>query len=229
MDPRMMMMAGGGAGVGAGLGSMLGNWQNPAKGGPMQSMNQIPEYLRKYLEPYINAGNQALPGLQDQYGKLINDPGGRMNEIGQGYHQSPGFQFAMQQALAGAGHAASAGGMAGSAQHEQQNMGVATGLADQDYNQWMSNALGMYKTGLQGQQGLYDTGAHAGITMGEDMASYLANRAKMQYEGRNAQNQHEGGMWGSIFGGLGTLAGAYFGGPFGAAAGGAAGRAVGGM
>lgn len=224
---RFSPMVSGAAGVGAGLGSLFGDWKNPAKAG-MKSMDQIPDFLKQYLSPYINAGNQALPGLQDQYGKLMNDPGGRINEIGQGYHQSPGFQFALQQALQGAGHAAAAGGMAGSAQHEQQNMGVATGLADQDYNQWLGHALGAYQTGLQGQQGIYNTGANTGMAMGEDLASYLANRAKMQYESANAQNQHDQGTWGSIFGGLGTLAGAYFGGPFGAAAGGAAGKAIGG-
>lgn len=220
MDSRSLMAAGGGL-AGMGLGSMMGNWKNPADAAS-GDMSQIPDMLKQYLAPYMNAGNNALPGLQDQYGKLMNDPGGRLNEIGQGYHQSPGFQFALQQALQGSGHAAAAGGMAGSPQHEQQNMGIATNLADQDYNQWLGNALGMYGKGLSGEQGLYDTGAKTGTAMGEDLASYFANKAKLDYEGQNAENEHEGGMWGSLLGGLGTIAGAAFGGPVGAAAGGAA-------
>jgi hypothetical protein len=221
-------MTAGGAGLATGAMGMLGgNWKNPGDAG-MDYMNQMPGMLDKYLSPYINAGQKALPGLQDQYGKLINDPGARLNEIGAGYHQSPGFQFALQQALQGGNHAAAAGGMAGSPQHEQQNMGVATGLANQDYNQWLGHALGMYGTGLQGQQGLYDTGAKTGMAMGEDMASILAQKAKLAYESQNAENQHSGGMWGTLLGGAGAVAGGMFGGPTGAMAGWNIGKGVGG-
>ena len=204
IQPWQMGAMGGGA-MGAGLGSMIAPWKNPADAG-MGYMDQIPGQLDKYLSPYINAGNRQLPGLEDQYNQLTNDPGARLNQIGQGYHQSPGFQFAMQQALQGSGHAAAAGGMAGTPQHEQQNMELATNLANQDYNQWLGNALGMYGMGMQGKQGLYDTGAKTGISMGEDLASVLANKAKLAYEGQNAENEHEGGSWGSFLGGAGQLA-----------------------
>lgn len=221
-------LAGGAGLAGAGLGMMMGDYQNPADKG-MDYMNQIPGQLSKYLDPYINAGQHQLPGLQGQYDQLMNDPGGRLNQIGQGYHQSPGFQFALQQALQGSGHAAAAGGMAGSPQHEQQNMGLATNLANQDYNQWLQNALGMYNTGMAGSQNLYDTGAKTGMAMGEDMASVLANKAKLAYEGQNAENQHEGGMWGSLLGGAGTIAGSIFGGPMGGMVGGSVGKGLGGL
>ena len=109
------------------------------------------------MQPYIDQGQAQYGNLNSQYGQLMNDPGGRMNQIGQSYHQSPGFQFALQQALQGAGHAAAAGGMAGSPHHEQQNMGLATNLANQDYNQWLQQALGLYGRGMSGSQSLYDT------------------------------------------------------------------------
>lgn len=204
-NPAMMGAQAGGM-AGAGLGALFANWDNPADAASPY-FDKMPDELKKYFNPYIEAGNKALPGLQDQYGKLITDPGARLNEIGKGYHQSPGFQFALQQALQGAGHAAAAGGMAGSPQHEQQSMAVATGLADQDYNQWLGNALGIYGMGLQGQQGLYNTGANAGMRLGENLASVLAQRAKLAYEGQNAENQHESGMWGAIGSGVGTAAG----------------------
>lgn len=226
-DSRYEPYISGGAGIGAGAGAMMAPFKNPSSGA-MGYMNQIPGELQKYLGPYIDAGQRQLPGLENQYGRMMNDPGGRLNEIGQGYHQSPGFQFALQQALQGAGHAAAQGGMAGSPQHEQQNMGIATGLADQDYNQWMANALGMFGEGMKGSQGLYDTGAKTGMAMGEDMASVLAQRAKLAYEGQNTENQRSGGMWGNLLGGVGTVAGAYFGGPWGAAAGGKVGQETGG-
>lgn len=221
-NSRQMMMAAGGGMAGLGLGNMMADWKNPSDAA-MPYMDQIPAQLSKYMDPYINAGKAAIPGLQDQFGKLITDPGGRMNEIGAGFHQSPGFQFALQQALQGSGHAAAAGGMAGSPQHEQQNMELATNLGNQNYNQWLQNALGMYGTGLEGQQNLFNTGAKTSIGMGEDMSSYLANKAKLAYEAQNAENQHEGGMFGSLLGGAGTIAGSIFGGPMGGMVGGAVG------
>lgn len=197
-------IAGGAGLLGAGLGGLFGDYNNPADAA-MPYMNQIPDALKKYLEPYINAGTSQIPGLENAYGGLINDPGGVMNKIGQGYHQSPGFQFALQQALQGAGHAAAAGGMAGSPQAMQQNMQTATGLANQDYNNWLGNALGMYRTGLQGSQNLFNTGAQTSMGMGEDLASVLANQAKLAYEGQNAQNQSEGGIFGAITGGAASM------------------------
>jgi hypothetical protein len=201
-----MIGAGAGGAIGAGFGSMMSDWQNPADAASPY-FNQMPAQLKQYFSPYIDAGNKALPQLQGQYGSLMSNPGGKVNEIGAGYHQSPGFQFALQQALQGANHAAAAGGMAGSPQHEQENMGLATNLANQDYNQWLQNALGLYGTGLQGSQGLYNTGAESGMRLGENLASVLANRAKLAYEGQNAENQQEGGEWGSLMSGIGTVAG----------------------
>lgn len=206
MMNRWQMAGGAGAGIGAGLGGMFSKWNNPADSANPY-FDKMPGELKRYFNPYIDAGNKALPIIQNEYGMLTHNPGQRLNEIGSEYHQSPGFQFALQQALQGAGHAAAAGGMAGSPQHEQQNMEIATGLANQDYNSWVGNALGMYGTGLQGQQDLYNTGATSGMQLGEHLASILAQRAKLAYEGENAENEREGGLWGSIGGGIGTLAG----------------------
>ena len=191
----------GGAGMmGAGIGDLFSDYKNPADAA-MGDMGQIPGQINKYMQPYIQQGQEQYGNLNNQYNSLMNDPGGRVNQIGQSYHQSPGFQFALQQALQGAGHAAAAGGMAGSPQHEQQNMQLATQLGNQDYNNYLQNALGMYGQGLQGSQGLYNTGAQMGQGAGEDMASYFANRAKLNYEGQNAENQHQGGGMGALFSG----------------------------
>lgn len=198
-------LAGAGGLAGGALGSMFGGYEDPSKAAN-QYMNQIPGQLEKYFNPYINRGNQAGDVLQGQYGSLLNDPGGMVNKIGQGYQQSPGFKFALQQALQGAGHAAAAGGMAGSPQHEQQSMEVATGLANQDYGNWIQRAMGLYGQGLSGEQGLYGTGAQAGMGLGEDMASMLANQAKLAYAGQAGQNQRQNDIWGALGGAVGTLA-----------------------
>jgi hypothetical protein len=199
-------LAGGLAGYG--VGQAMADYKNPYDSAN-KYYDQIPGQQHQAYDPWINYGQQ-----------LTQHPGERLNEIGQGYHQSPGFQFALQQALQGSGHGAAAGGMAGSPQHEQQNMGIATNLANQDYNQWLQNALGLHNTG-------YQYGQQAGLQLGDNLSSNSAQRAKLAMERQNAENQHSGGIWGSLLGGAGTAAGMFFGGPAGAAAGGAAGSAIG--
>ena len=155
--------------------------KNPANAA-MGFFNEIPGQLKENFNPWINYGQQ-----------LSQDPGGRLNQIGQGYQQSPGFKFALQQALQGGNHAAAAGGMAGSPAHEQQNMELATNLANQDYNQWMQNALGLHNLG-------FGVGSEGGMRLGEDLASVLAQKGRLGFEGQNAQNQGNQGMWGSLIG-----------------------------
>jgi hypothetical protein len=182
---------------------MFGN-NNPAHDA-MGYFNQIPGQVKPYYDPYIQAGQRQLPGLESQYGQLQNDPGGRLNQIGQSYHQSPGFQFALQQALQGSGHAAAAGGMAGSPQHEQQNMELATNLGNQDYNQYMQNALGLYGMGMQGGQHLYDQGYNASNEMGQTIGNNLQSQGSLAYNGRQQQMQSQGDTLGA-FANLASLA-----------------------
>ena len=195
-----------GALFGSGLGNLFGDWKNPADAA-MGPLNQIPGMISPYYNPFIQRGNEAGTTLQGQYGNLLNDPGGFLNKMGQSYQQSPGFDFALKQALQGADHAAAAGGMAGTPQHQYDTMKTATGLANQDYNSWLSNALGLYGKGLGGEENMYGTGYNASNELAQSLANNMLSKSKLQYEGQNAENQHEGGVWGSILGGLGGLLG----------------------
>lgn len=178
-----------GAAVGGGLG-LLGGFEgrtaNPSDAAN-RYFNQMGGTLRQNFNPWIQAGQN-----------LMQNPGERLNQIGQGYHQSPGFQFALQQALQGAGHAAAAGGMAGSPQHEQQNMQLATQIGNQDYNTWLQNALGLHNLGYQG-------GQQAGMGLGEDLASILAHQGQYAYAGQAGQNEGNTANWENVFSGVGNL------------------------
>jgi hypothetical protein len=193
------------------IGSLFGNlfghdqWKNPADAA-MPYLNNLPDQLKPYYEPYIQAGQGALPQLQQQFGNLTNDPGGRLNQIGAGYQKSPGFDFALKQALQASGNAAAAGGMAGSPQHEYLNMEKATGLANQDFNNWLSNAIGLYGTGLSGQQNLYNTGFQASQGLGDSLGANELSKALLQYQGQGMQNEHDTDKSGSLWGSLGNLA-----------------------
>ena len=196
--------------------------KNPADKA-MPYLDQIPGQTNQYMDPFFQAGKGALPGLQEQYGNLLKDPGALMNHIGQSYQQSPGLNFAIQQAMQGAGHAAAAGGMAGSPQHEQQNMQMSSDIASQDYNNWMNKALGLYGSGLSGQQGMAGMGQQAGQSMADMIAQTLAQKGNLAFQGQSQKNQNRSDMWGNVFkafggamsgGGAGAMAGPMSGSPY---------------
>lgn len=185
-----------------------GKSSNPANAA-MPYLNQIPGMTMPFMQPWFNAGAGALPGLQDQYGQLTNDPSKRLNEIGQGYKESPGLQFAIKKAMDAQGRAAAAGGMAGSPQHQEYNTELATNYANQDYNNYMNNALGLYKSGLGGQQGLAQMGQQSGQSIADMISQLLATQGAYAAGGQGAQNQQRSSLFGNLFSALGAFPGIF--------------------
>lgn len=200
------------------LDSLFGGGKNPADAA-MPYIEQIPGKTKQYYEPFYEAGKNALPLLQDQYTNLLNNPGDKLNNIGTNYSQSPGLKFAIEQAMQGANHAAAAGGMAGSPAHEQQNIGLATNLANQDYYKWLDSATNLYSQGLHGQEGLVRGGQQAGSSMADMIAQAMAQQADLAFRGQQEKNSQNSSLWNGIgkIGGAGI--GALVGGPWGAFAG----------
>ena len=142
------------------LSELFHGGKNPANEA-MPYLNKIPGAVNPYYQPYINQGQQANQNLMGQYGNLINNPGQKFSEFGQGYKESPGYQFKLNQALQAGNNAAAAGGMAGSPQHEQQNIQIGNDIASQDFNDYINHIMGLYGYGLQGEQGLGEQGYRA--------------------------------------------------------------------
>lgn len=183
---------------GLGLGSLFGD------DGPdyASEIGQIPDAVKPYLQPYSQAGQAQLNPLSQQFGALASDPAGMLNKIGQGYKQSPGLNFAIQQAMMGNNRAAAAGGMAGSPMSQQLSQEKATGLAQQDYQNWLKQATGMYGAGLSGMQGLANMGLTAGTSLSDTIAQAIASQAQAEQAQNASQNAGIGGM----IGGLASLA-----------------------
>lgn len=183
------------------LATFLGgrNYKNPMEG-TEQYFNQIPGVLEKAFSPYEQAGSQALPKLESEYGNLISDPTGEMNKIGAGYKMSPGYQFQLKQALQGATNQAAAGGMAGSPEAQQRGADMAEQMANRDYYNYVDRGLGEYHQGLGGEQNLAGMGERAASEKGEDLVNALLSRIMMQYAGQQNQNEHKRGVWGTIAG-----------------------------
>lgn len=175
-------------------------------------LDKIPEMLKQYYNPYVQGGQQAYGQLQGQYGDLMNNPGGKMAQIGQGFQQSPGYQFQMNQGLAGINNAAGAGGMLGSPMHQQHAGEMAGNLANQDYYNYLNKAMGMYGMGLEGNQGLNQMGYNATNELAGGLGSNLQSQASLGYAGQQGQNSLLMSLLSSLIGAGGTAMGAGMGG-----------------
>jgi len=166
------------------------------------TMGDIPGMLQKYFDPYLKAGQWALPQLYSQYGQLLNDPGSKMSQFGAGFQQSPGYQFQNKQSIDAANRAAAAGGMVGSPAEQQQVEKTSGQLANQDYYNYINHVMNLYQQGLGGTGNMAQMGFGAASGLGEDLAGIMESQAQMQA----AQGQGKSNMWGGLGGALGTAA-----------------------
>lgn len=199
-------------------------YQDPSSNAE-DTLNQIPSTITPYYQPYINAGQQSLQTLGNQYGNLLGNysqlqsvltqllmnPGGTLNTLGAGYEQSPGYSWEVQQGQEAAENAADAGGYAGTPQDQQYQAEMTEGIANQDYNQWLNEVLGIGKTGLKGVGKLYGTGLSgvenlnkmgydASSQLAEGLAQYLTTLSNEEYASSVNQNEHNMGLLGDTIG-----------------------------
>lgn len=207
--------------LGAGLGSMLGGLFGQRRGSdPGRQANnylaQMQPNIDRYLQPYVGAGQQAMGNLQGQYQNLMNDPGAMMNKFGAGYQQSPGYQYNVDQMTKAGNNAAAAGGYIGSPQQQEYMANQIGGLASQDYNQYLNNAMGLYGQGLQGMGNINQMGYGASQGAASSLSDMLKSQAEMSYANTINQNQKKassgsgiGGLFGGLLGGAGKLFGLF--------------------
>ena len=173
-------------------------------------LDKIPETLKPYYQPYIDAGLKAMGIGEEEYSKLISDPSAMYNKIAQGYQESPGFAFEEDQAMRGIQNAAAAGGMTGTPEHQQMAGQMAQNLASKDFNNYLSRALGLYGQGLSGMSGITGLGYQASSGLADNLASALISQSQAAYAGQQGQNQAMGGGIGDLFGGVGDILGGLF-------------------
>lgn len=181
-------------------------FKNPADAA-MPWLNQVPGQVSPYYKPYIERGEHAGSALEGEYGQMTNDPGGLYSHLGQGYKESPGYQFKLKQAMMAGDNAAAAGGMAGSLQHQQQNETVANGLASDDFRQYMDQILGEYNQGIHGQEDMLGQGYNASNELGQTIGNNLNSKADVASRGVDQENQYnqakaqtQGQKWGNLAG-----------------------------
>lgn len=185
--------------------SVTGHMFPDAAAGAMGYLDQNPDIYHQYYDPYVQWGQETMPGLQEQYSMLMNDPAAQWAMMGQGFQQSPGYQFQVDQAMQGSNNAMAAGGMLGTPAHQQQNMNYANQIANQDYYNYMGNVGGLFNQGLQGTQGMFDTGYNASMGLAGNLAGNNASKANLQYAGQANKNNALGGLIGGIAGMAGGM------------------------
>jgi len=194
--------------IGQGLLDIFGKKKNPADTAN-KYISQIPGTYEKYLSPYIQAGQGALPELQNQYKDLLG--GNVYNKLGEGYKESPGYKFKLSQALQAAEHANAAGGMLGTPAHEMQNMQLANDISSQDFENYLNHQIGLYGMGLQGEQNLGNMGFQSSNSMADAISNALTQQAGYGYSGAAGQNSTRAQGFGNIGAGFGQIGGSMMG------------------
>ena len=165
------------------------DFKNPADAA-RPYFDQVPSTLKPYYEPYIQQGQRAGGNLENQYNEMTNNPSDFLSKISQGYKQSPGYEFKLNQALQAGNNAAAAGGMLGSPAHQQQNEEIGEGLANNDYETWLNHVLGLHDEGQTGLQDFQKQGFGASSDYGTSLSNSLMNHVLLEERSREAENQY---------------------------------------
>ncbi len=196
-----------------------GQGSNPANAA-QPFLQQIPQVGHNAYDPYIQQGQAAGQRTGSQYESLMNDPQAFINKLMEGYKPSEGYQFQKGELTSQLGNAAAAGGVAGTPT-DQMNQGKAIqGLLSQDQQQYLQNALGVYGTGLSGEQHAADQGFNASGSLADLLGGNLNQQANLGFQGVQQNNVNKNAMISSLIKALGIGGGAFFGGAPGALIGG---------
>jgi hypothetical protein len=158
---------------------------------------QIPSTITPYYQPYVNAGNQALPQLQNEYNTMMYDPNQIISRIGSGYQESPGYQWSYDEAMKAANNAAAAGGMLGTPQSQQESAELATNLANQDYYNYLNHGMNIYNQGVSGTSDLNQMGYKASTDLAENLARELMSQGRLSYVDQISRNKNTSDLVGA--------------------------------
>lgn len=190
--------------------SLFGGISNALFGSGNEGFNAANPYLeqamaeiKKQLGPYAQLGQQIGPGLQNEYSELMNDPAAMLEYFMSGYKPSKEYEFKQQHLGQAAANSAAAGGMRGSPLDQYHQQDITNSLLNGDIQQYLQNVSGLYGQGLEGNQGLYNTGFNASSNLASDLGSILNSQGSLAYNGQQQKNQNFMNLLG-MGAGLGT-------------------------
>jgi hypothetical protein len=202
------------------LSKLFGGGHKGSSSTPMNSanqfLNQIPGVGHAGYDPYVNAGLDASGKTKSAYESLMQDPTAFINKLMEGYQPSEGYQFQKEQLTKELGNTAAAGGIAGTPL-DQMNQGQAVQkLLSGDMQQFLQNILGVYKTGLEGEEGVASRGFDASKNLTDLLGGALNQQGGLAFQNQQQKNQNKNDLWHMFGKALGAGAGAFLGGAPGA-------------
>ncbi len=205
MDPTILtaIMQGGmygGGGFGGALPGLLqglfgqsGRPYEKARDAYMPYFNQA----TGYQQPYLQAGNQAVPQYQDWL-KGMQDPSGFINSQMGKYQESPWAHNLQTQAIRAGQNMGSASGLSGSTPLMQQMEQNASNISSQDQNQWLQNVLGVNTQYGQGLNNLMGGGQNAANALMHLLYSAAGDMGNMAYGQEAGRQQDRNALFGGI-------------------------------
>lgn len=190
------MSAGGAGAFGSLFGGLFGDSGAPYD----KAMDQYKQYgqmAANTQNPFLQAGQGAIPDYQNWL-KKQQDPSGFINNMMGQYQESPYAKYMQQQSIRGGQNAASASGLMGSTPFAQQLQQNAGNIASGDMNQWLQNVLGVNTQYGQGQQNLMTGGQNAANSL-TNMYGNMGNQMGEAAYGKQAGKDQD--FWNMIGGG----------------------------
>jgi hypothetical protein len=177
---------------------LFGDSGKPYKDAQKQIERYFPQ-AQQYQQPFMQAGINAIPGMQNWLQSMQNPSQFINNQMGN-YQESPFAHYQQQQGMRAAQNMGSASGMTGSTplmQFAQQN---AQDISGKDMNQWLQNVLGINTQYGQGMQNIMNMGQHSADSLTQLMSDYMNAQAQMAYGKGAAQQGQQGGLFSGIAG-----------------------------
>lgn len=207
------------------LSKLFGGGSNPMDAAN-QYLNQIPGTAHQGYDPYVNAGLDASGKTKSQYEDLMNDPTGFINKLMEAYKPSEGYNFQKDELMKSYGNTAAAGGIAGTPLDQENRAQGVQGLLSQDMQQFLKNALGVFGTGLSGEEGIAGRGFDANKGLTDLLGNNLAAQSGAAFQNAKQNNSDRNSWFQNLAKALGVGAGALAGGVPGAVAGGKIGSSI---
>lgn len=182
--------------------SWFSDFMHPGKGYD-DAMQQYQQYFNQgmgYQQPFQQAGQQSIPQLQQMLGAL-GDPAKLESEWSQGYEKSPYAQSLMRQSAESGMDAAAAQGLSGSSAAVGGIQQQASDIMSRDRQQYLNDLMQKYLGGVQGLQGMFNTGAGVAGQMGQQSMNMGQNMGQAAY----GKQQAGANMFGGILSGVGEL------------------------
>lgn len=193
------------------LSKLFGGRSNPMDAAN-QYLNQIPGLGHKGYDPYVNAGLDASGKTKSQYESLMSDPTGFINKLMEAYKPSESYGFQKEQLTKDMGNTAAAGGIAGTPLDQMNQAEGIQKLLSGDMQQFLQNALGVFGTGLEGEEGIAGRGFDATKNLTDLLGGALNQQGGLAFQNAQQKNSDKNGWFQMLAKALGAGGGALFGG-----------------